>query len=159
MNKLTISRNCRLLKTDSEDCFVILETSFKSEVFDIRAYNTNSLISTPIMRSGYLLKQIFNGIEIDPIDLSSIEDGKELTRLHPESVEEFISIIKRCDEFFDLDSISVIQYDNGAIITIEADDIHHNYLMYVIAKNPGYDVYNVYTGTVCEFANYIAVSQ
>lgn len=89
---------------------------------EIHCVDSEDPVTTPVMiNNDDELMQIVRGCYIHPIEMD-IAGPEDLTTIHPKSPEEFVSIMRMCDELFDSQSICIVKEfeNNNAAITAKA---------------------------------------
>ena len=127
MKNINVSTNFihgrdRLLKytEDSLEELYLAYSRFDEVARDeIHCVDSKDLVTTPVMiNNDDELMQIVRGCYSNPIDID-IAGPEDLTMIHPKSPEEFVSIMRMCDELFDSQSICIVKgfENNNAAIT------------------------------------------
>ena len=89
---------------------------------EIHCVDSEDPVTTPVMiNNDDELMQIVRGCYINPIEMD-VAGPEDLTTIHPKSPEEFVSIMRMCDELFDSESICIVKgfENNNAAITAKA---------------------------------------
>lgn len=130
MKNITVSKSFihgrnRLLKytEDSLEELYLAYSRFDEETEDeIHYVDSEDPVTTPVMidKEGELM-QIVRGCYIRPIEMD-VAGPEDLSTIHPKSPEEFVSIMRMCDELFDSESICIVKgfENNNAAITAKA---------------------------------------
>lgn len=130
MKNINVSTNFihgrdRLLKytEDSLEELYLAYSRFDEVARDeIHCVDSEDPVTTPVMINNEdELMQIVRGCYINPIGMD-IAGPEDLTMIHPKSPEEFVSIMRMCDELFDSQSICIVKgfENNNAAITAKA---------------------------------------